>query len=105
MDCPFDDPPADRIFHEDELIRCIWDAFPVSEAHALVITRRHVATWFDSTSEEQAAIVRGIEIARREIENLMKPDGWNVGFNAGAAAALSLTTWAPNGDGLCRYEP
>jgi diadenosine tetraphosphate (Ap4A) HIT family hydrolase len=90
MDCPFDAPPAERIFHEDELIRCIWDAFPVSGGHALVITRRHVATWFDATEGEKDAITRGIEIARREIEKSMSPDGYNVGFNAGEVAGQTV---------------
>jgi hypothetical protein len=30
MECPFDNPPPDRVFHEDELIVCLWDAFLVS---------------------------------------------------------------------------
>lgn len=90
MVCPFDDPPPERIFYEDELIRCVWDAFPVSEGHALVITRRHVATWFDATDEEKDAISRGIETARREIEKSVSPDGYNVGFNAGEAAGQTV---------------
>jgi diadenosine tetraphosphate (Ap4A) HIT family hydrolase len=90
MVCPFDHPPVERIFYEDELIRCIWDAFPVSEGHALVITCRHVPTWFDATAEEKDAITRGIDIARREIEKSTSPDGYNVGFNAGEAAGQTV---------------
>jgi len=90
MECPFDNPPPDRIFHEDELIRCLWDAFPVSEGHALVITRRHVASWFDASADEQAAVMRGVEIARAEIEKTRQPDGYNVGFNVGEAAGQTV---------------
>jgi diadenosine tetraphosphate (Ap4A) HIT family hydrolase len=90
VSCPFDDPPPERVFYEDDLVRCLWDAYPVSEGHALVITRRHVATWFDATGEEQAALVRGIEQARREIEKSQRPDGYNVGFNAGEAAGQTV---------------
>lgn len=90
MECPFDNPPPHQIFYEDELIRCLWDAFPVSAGHALVITRRHVATWFDASGEEHEALVRGIEIARREIEKTRRPDGYNVGFNAGEAAGQTV---------------
>jgi hypothetical protein len=56
MDCPFCDPPRDRVFYEDALVLGLWDAYPVSEGHALVITRRHVATWFDASADEQAAV-------------------------------------------------
>jgi diadenosine tetraphosphate (Ap4A) HIT family hydrolase len=37
MDCPFCDPPRDRVFYEDELVLGLWDAYPVSEGHALVM--------------------------------------------------------------------
>ena len=47
MDCPFCDPPRDRVFYEDALVLGLWDAYPVSAGHALVVTRRHVASWFD----------------------------------------------------------
>jgi ATP adenylyltransferase len=90
MDCPFCDPPRDRVFYEDELVLGLWDAYPVSEGHALVITRRHVATWFDASPEEQAAVMRGVEVARAEIEKTRKPDGYNVGFNAGEAAGQTV---------------
>jgi diadenosine tetraphosphate (Ap4A) HIT family hydrolase len=90
MDCPFCDPPSDRVFHEDALVRCLWDAYPVSEGHALVITRRHVATWFDASAAEQAALVQGIEIARQAVERSFQPDGYNVGFNAGEAAGQTV---------------
>ena len=78
------------MFYEDELVLGLWDAYPVSEGHALVITRRHVATWFDATGEEQAALVQGIERVRQEIEKSLSPDGYNVGFNAGEAAGQTV---------------
>jgi diadenosine tetraphosphate (Ap4A) HIT family hydrolase len=37
MDCPFCDPPRDRVFYEDALVLGLWDAYPVSEGHALVM--------------------------------------------------------------------
>ena len=90
MDCPFCEPSEERVFYRDDLICCLWDAYPVSDGHALVVTRRHVATWFEATTDEQAAITRGIEIARQEIEKTRKPDGYNVGFNAGEAAGQTV---------------
>jgi diadenosine tetraphosphate (Ap4A) HIT family hydrolase len=78
------------VFYEDALVLGLWDAYPVSEGHALVVTRRHVATWFDASPEERAAVMRGVEIARAEIEKARKPDGYNVGFNAGEAAGQTV---------------
>jgi superfamily II DNA or RNA helicase/HKD family nuclease/diadenosine tetraphosphate (Ap4A) HIT family hydrolase len=90
VDCPFDDPLPARVFYEDDLVRCLWDAYPVSEGHALVITRRHVATWFDATGEEQAALVRGIEQARQAISARFRPHGFNIGINVHEAAGQTI---------------
>ena len=40
--CPFCFPAEDRIAFEDRLTRALWDAFPVSEGHLLIVPRRHV---------------------------------------------------------------
>jgi superfamily II DNA or RNA helicase/diadenosine tetraphosphate (Ap4A) HIT family hydrolase len=90
MDCPFCDPPRDRVFYEDELVLGLWDAYPVSAGHALVITRRHVATWFDASPDEQAAVMRGMEIARAKIAKRHAPDGFNLGINVDAAAGQTV---------------
>ena len=40
--CPFYDPDEERVWLDDEIGFVLWDAFPVSDGHALVIPRRHV---------------------------------------------------------------
>jgi diadenosine tetraphosphate (Ap4A) HIT family hydrolase len=41
----------------NELAFAIFDSFPVSPGHVLVITRRVVPTYFDCTAAEQAAVM------------------------------------------------
>lgn len=41
----------------------IFDGFPVTHGHSLVITRRLVATWFDATPSEQTAVFAGQPVA------------------------------------------
>jgi diadenosine tetraphosphate (Ap4A) HIT family hydrolase len=50
--CPFCEPDPDRVFYQGRDVLGLWDAFPVSPGHALLVTRRHVATWFDVTRDE-----------------------------------------------------
>ena len=86
MDCPFCNPAPERVFHgSDPGFICLWDGFAVSPGHALVVPRRHVATWFDATFDEQVTLLRGIEIAKKAIESHHRPDGFNIGVNVGAA--------------------
>lgn len=94
--CPFCAPDPARVFLATELVLGLWDGFPVSSGHALLITRRHVADWFQATAGEQAALTAAISEARTLIEaraareGRPMPDGYNVGFNAGAAAGQTV---------------
>jgi diadenosine tetraphosphate (Ap4A) HIT family hydrolase len=89
-DSPFVDPAPERIFYQWELVIGIWDGFPVSPGHALIVPRRLVATWFEATRAEQIAILDGIEAAKRAIEEGTTPQGYNIGINVGAAAGQTI---------------
>jgi superfamily II DNA or RNA helicase/diadenosine tetraphosphate (Ap4A) HIT family hydrolase len=81
MNCPFCHPERNAIFYEDELTMGLWDAFPVSDGHALIITKRHISSWFDTTDEEKLALNRSTEQAKLIIEKKYTPDGFNIGMN------------------------
>jgi superfamily II DNA or RNA helicase/diadenosine tetraphosphate (Ap4A) HIT family hydrolase len=88
--CPFCTPAADRIFHAGRLTLGLWDAFPVSPGHALLLPKRHVASWFEATREEQTELLAALDLARREIEKDHRPDGINIGINIGPAAGQTV---------------
>ncbi|MCF7765223.1 MAG: HIT domain-containing protein, partial [Verrucomicrobia bacterium] len=88
--CPFCHPDPDRLMFETDGVIGLRDGFPVSPGHALVIPRRHIATWFDASREDQVALLDGIERARREILKRHRPDGFNIGINAGTAAGQTV---------------
>ena len=88
--CPFCELPRDRILYEDHQVVALWDGFPVSPGHALIVPRRHVPTWFEASIEEQAAIVKTIERVRDEILRRYQPDGFNIGINVGEAAGQTV---------------
>jgi superfamily II DNA or RNA helicase/diadenosine tetraphosphate (Ap4A) HIT family hydrolase len=89
--CPFCTPAADRIFHAGRLTLGLWDAFPVSPGHALLLPKRHVASWFEATPEEQAELLAALDLARREVEKDHRPDGFNIGIDVGPAAGQTLS--------------
>jgi ATP adenylyltransferase len=89
-DCPFCAELDDRKFLDTEKVLGIWDAFPISPGHALLMPRRHIATWFDATTEEQHALVAAINAAKTAIELEQSPDGYNIGINSGEAAGQTV---------------
>jgi diadenosine tetraphosphate (Ap4A) HIT family hydrolase len=90
MTCPFCTLPADRILIEDEYAVVIRDGFPVTPGHTLVIPRRHVGSFFETTDGERASLLRLLDEARVALAAELKPDGWNIGINDGAAAGQTV---------------
>jgi diadenosine tetraphosphate (Ap4A) HIT family hydrolase len=56
----------------------------------LVIPFRHVQDFFALSSEEKYAILELVGDCKRVIEKTEKPDGYNIGFNVGAAAGQTV---------------
>ncbi|MFM8497271.1 MAG: HIT domain-containing protein, partial [Planctomycetia bacterium] len=89
---PFQDVPEEEWVCANSLCFAIFDSFPVSPGHVLVITRRVVPTFFECTADEQAALMELVGTVKRLLDERLtpKPDGYNVGFNAGAAAGQTV---------------
>ena len=90
MECPFCNPSEDRTFLRRDQVIGLWDAFPVSPGHALLIPVRHIPTWFEATAAEHVGLVAAIDEAKEIIEKHHRPDGYNIGINCGAAAGQTV---------------
>jgi len=67
------------------------DRFPVSPGHTLVVTKRLVADWFAATEEERRDVMALVDVVKAALDReALRPDGYNVGFNAGAAAGQTV---------------
>ncbi|MDP3910682.1 MAG: DEAD/DEAH box helicase family protein [Gemmatimonadales bacterium] len=91
LSCPFCTRQAELVFYEGRLVVGIWDQFPVSPGHALLIPRRHVVSWFDATDEERGELTTAITAAKAAIEQTHRPEGYNLGVNVGAAAGQTIS--------------
>jgi len=82
------DPQGVSLDHE--LVYSARDTYAVSLGHTLVIPKRHVASFFDLTTEEVNACMALITEERRLLDEEFKPDGYNIGVNIGPAAGQSI---------------
>lgn len=90
-DCPFCSRIArDEIIVANDLAVAMFDGYPVSPGHTLIVPRRHVADFLAMTQEEQAAVWALMDPARRNIEKEHSPDGYNIGVNIGAAGGQTI---------------
>ena len=88
--CPFCNLPRDRIVFDSELALVIRDKFPVSPGHTLIVPKRHVASFCDTTPEEQAAVLKLLRIARVDLDHVHHPAAYNISVNDGAAAGQTV---------------
>ncbi len=79
-----------KIDLENELAVAFWDANPVSKGHLLVITKRHVKDFFETTKEERNAMFELIDKAKKIIDEKDKPTGYNIGINCGISAGQTI---------------
>lgn len=88
-DCPFCND-IDSIIDESEYWYAIYDKYPVSEGHVLLITKRHISSFFDLTSEETAELHNMIKRIKRKLDDKYFPNGYNIGVNCGRAAGQTI---------------
>ena len=87
---PFLEIPEAEWLAENDVAFAIRDRFPVSEGHSLVVTRRLVPDWRAASEAERHAVMSLVDDVIEILERLKRPDGFNVGFNAGEAAGQTV---------------
>lgn len=88
--CLFCSLDSSRIIMSNDYAFAIRDGFPISEGHTLIIPKRHIASLFEATAEEQAALFDLLGLASQQLQEQLKPDGFNIGINDGTAAGQTV---------------
>lgn len=81
FESPFLDD-RERIF-ENEIGFVIYDGFPVSEGHCLIVPHRVYSDYFDSTPEEIRGFNELLFKTKKFLDDSLNPTGFNVGINCG----------------------
>lgn len=88
--CPFCNLRPSQLVAEHLLAVVVRDAFPLSPGHCLVIPRRHVASFFDCTAEERAAMMELLDSAKAVLDRESRPAAYNLGLNNGRVAGQTV---------------
>ncbi len=91
MSCVFCELTSDRFIDETELSYVFRDAFPVTDLHTLIISKRHVSDYFDLTVAErediQDLLLKHKKLIEQEDQSV---SGFNVGNNIGLSAGQTV---------------
>jgi len=91
-----------EILARNESAIAVFDTYPVSPGHALVLPLRHVATIWDLSSAEYDDCFRLVRAVQPILAARFSPDGFNVGANCGEAAGQSV--WHAHIHVIPRYK-
>ncbi|ACL69214.1 HIT family protein [Halothermothrix orenii] len=90
MNCPFCAISHKDYIAENEYAFAIYDKYPVNKGHALIIPKRHVASYFDITERERQAIFKLVDRCKTLLDEKFNPDGYNIGINVGKYAGQTV---------------
>jgi histidine triad (HIT) family protein len=94
MDCVFckiicGELPCYRVF-EDERTIVFMDIFPVTDGHALVVTKEHHESIFEATGEDLQDVAATAKRVAMAIRKVLQPEGLMVFQLNGAAAGQTV---------------
>ena len=89
--CIFCNIEEDLIVHEYKHFYVIRDVFPVTPLHSLVITKRHVVSYFQCSKKELDEIPMILDTQKTELKILDDTiTGFNIGMNIGEDACQTI---------------
>ena len=62
----------------------------MAPGHVLIIPRRHVGSFFETTAAERASLLQLLDRAKALIDAEFRPDACNIGINDGRAAGQTV---------------
>jgi diadenosine tetraphosphate (Ap4A) HIT family hydrolase len=86
----FSNIPEDKKIYTGKNFFLIYDNYPVSPGHILIISNEEKLDYFSLNQEEKGELNSLIEMAKKIIERDQKPDGFNIGMNCGVAAGQTV---------------
>ncbi len=90
--CLFCNPSRNlRLITESTNCYAIFDGYPISKGHALVIPKRHLSNYFELPFSEQSACWYMVNKVQEILTKQFNPDGFNVGININQAGGQKMS--------------
>lgn len=94
MDCLFckiikGEIPSYKVY-EDDYILAFLDIHPCAKGHTVVIPKKHTASISTMSLEEWNAVNQSLKTVIKRVEDVLKPDGLNIGINERPASGQAV---------------
>jgi diadenosine tetraphosphate (Ap4A) HIT family hydrolase len=79
-----------NLLTESATAYAMFDGYPLSKGHVMIVPKRHISNYFELPSKEQAACWLMANKVQEILTKEFKPDGFNVGMNINKAAGQAM---------------
>lgn len=80
----------DRVLFETRKWIAVYDKYPVSKGHVLLIPKEHCETFFDLPEQLANSIQYWIKHIKNILDDKYHPSGYNIGVNCGKSAGQTV---------------
>jgi ATP adenylyltransferase len=89
-EAPEADDRRNLVVHRAAGALAMLNKFPYNSGHLMVAPRAHVGSLADLDDEQTVALMRLVRRSLAALENVMRPEGFNVGVNLGRVAGAGI---------------
>jgi len=90
LNCTFCNIDKDRIILENEIAFAVYDVFPVSKGHMLIIPKKHINNYFEADEDTKKQLWKLVDECKGMADKKYAPQGYNIGINCGEAAGQTV---------------
>ena len=76
--------------YEDDIIIVVLNLYPYNPGHLMIIPNRHITKFNQLTPDERNLMFELVIQCQQMIEDLLTPNGFNVGYNEGLVSGASI---------------
>jgi len=88
--CVFCQPENQHYVIENAVAGMLYDTHPVTRGHALIVTKQHYATFFETPREVQIGMLALLAKAKDLLDDRYHPAGYNLDVNVGHAGGQAI---------------
>ncbi len=86
----FSNIKEEKKLYQGENFFIIFDSYPVSPGHILIISNKEKSDYFELNEKEKEELSFMIDKAKLIIDSQFKPQGYNIGMNCGEVAGQTV---------------
>ena len=90
MSCIFCNMEKEKIIIESETAYAVFDIFPVSNGHMLIIPKTHTRAYFEAGQQEKQELWELVDRCKEYLDEKYQPDDYNLGINCGEDAGQTV---------------